>query len=207
MIYFLKGLIEEVGTDYLALDVNGVGYQAFCSQRTLASTQAGEALKLHIHSHVREQEFTLFGFASTEERDCFQLLTSVSGVGPKVGLAILTVLTAPEIASAIASSNGKMFARASGVGPKLGDRIVLDLKGKEGLISTQIDISYDTGSDASVSVSAPASKGVTADVRSALINLGYKPAHAEKAISIAMDDGVDVEDFDSLFKTCLQEMR
>lgn len=129
MIYFLKGIVEEMGDSFLALDVNGVGYQAYCSTKTLANLAIGEVTKLHVHTHVREQEFTLFGFASTEEREWFQLLTSVSGVGPKVCLAILSALTPQDMVNAVHNGDGKIMARANGVGPKLGDRIVLELKG------------------------------------------------------------------------------
>mgnify|MGYP003640246210 CR=1 FL=1 len=199
MIYFLKGIVEEMGDKSLAMDVNGVGYLAFCSSKTLASLAVGEVTKLHIHSHIREQEFTLFGFGTTEERECFQLLTSVNGVGPKVGLAILSALTSNEIVTAIVNGDGKMMARANGVGPKLGDRIVLELSGKVGSISA-----IPTATTSAVHAKA---SGVNAEVVSALSNLGYKPAQAEKAVLGALETtGADAS-FDDLFKASLQEMR
>ncbi|MFT7144884.1 MAG: Holliday junction DNA helicase RuvA [Alphaproteobacteria bacterium] len=199
MIYFLKGIVEEMGEKSLAIDVNGVGYLAFCSSKTLASLTVGEVTKLHIHSHVREQEFTLFGFGSTEERECFQLLTSVNGVGPKVGLAILSALSANDIVTAVTNSDGKMMARASGVGPKLGDRIVLELSGKIGSISMVPQATEGT--------IHPQATGVNAEVVSALSNLGYRPAQAEKAVFNALENVDGDVTFDNLFKASLQEMR
>jgi len=201
MIYFLKGIVEELGENFLALDVNGVGYQAYCSAKTLSMLDVGEVTKLHIHTHVREQEFTLFGFASTDEREWFQLLTSVSGVGPKVGLAILSALTTDEMVGAVQNGEGKVMARANGVGPKLGDRIVLELKGKVGAMPTMSASGASTQATLAVS-------GVNAEVLSALSNLGYKPAQAEKAVFSASEK-LDAEamTFDNLFKTSLQELR
>lgn len=199
MIYFLKGIVEEMGEKSLAMDVNGVGYLALCSSKTLASLDVGEITKLHIHSHIREQEFTLFGFSTTEERECFQILTSVNGVGPKVGLAILSALTAEDIVNAIHNGDGKMMARANGVGPKLGDRIVLELTGKVGSISPVTQI--NSGSIAAKKT------GVNTEVISALSNLGYKPAQAEKAVFSALEKCNTNPSFDDLFKASLQEMR
>ena len=199
MIYFLKGIIEEMGEKSLAMDVNGVGYLAFCSSKTLSSLAVGEVTKLHIHAHVREQEFTLFGFATTEERECFQLLTSVNGVGPKVCLAILSALTSDEIVTAVNKSDGKMMTRASGVGPKLGDRIVLELNGKMAAIAPVSEVSG--------TVTESSMAGVTAEVVSALSNLGYRSAQAEKAVLEAMEKIDSEPTFDDLFKTSLQGMR
>lgn len=201
MIYFLKGIVEELGENFLALDVNGVGYQAFCSARTLSKLDVGEVIKLHIHTHVREQEFTLFGFAGSDEREWFQLLTSVSGVGPKVGLAILSALTTDDMVGAVQNGEGKVMARANGVGPKLGDRIVLELKGKVGAMPV-------LASSSKSAATVQASTGVNAEVVSALSNLGYKSAQAEKAVFAASEKLDDANvDFDNLFKQSLQELR
>ncbi len=202
MIYFLKGIVEELGENFLALDVNGVGYQAFCSARTLSKLDVGEVTKLHIHTHVREQEFTLFGFAGSDEREWFQLLTSVSGVGPKVGLAILSALTTDDMVGAVQNGEGKVMARANGVGPKLGDRIVLELKGKVGAMP----VMSATGGAVVSQVSE--STGVNAEVVSALSNLGYKSAQAENAVFAASEKLNDTNvNFDNLFKQSLQELR
>lgn len=197
MIYFLKGVIEELGDDYAALDVNGVGYQAFMSSKALSRIGVGEVTKLYIYTHVREAEFSLFGFQTAAERGTFMMLTSVSGVGPKVGLAILSALEAEEIVSAITMQEGKVFARASGVGPKLGERIVMELKGKVG--SMPIAAIGATG--------AKVVSGTASEVVSALTNLGYKALEANKAVSSASETLGEAAAFDVLFKASLQELR
>ena len=199
MIYFLKGLIEEIDADFVTLDVNGVGYGAFASSKTLSSLEKGTATKLHIYTHVREQEFTLFGFASKEERAWFLMLTSVSGVGPKVGLALLSALNADEIMDAISRKDGKMLARANGVGPKLGERIALELKDKVG--------SLPTGANGGVISTSSTKSGVVGEVVSALSNLGYKGPMTERAVLSALEKCGGEESFDLLFKTSLQELR
>ena len=201
MIFFLKGRIDMIEDDFAVLDVNGVGYQAFCSSRTLSQLEISTATQLWIHTHVREQEFTLFGFNQKEERSWFTLLTSVSGVGPKVGLAILSALSASEIADAISRKDGKTLARANGVGPKLGERIALELKDKAGTLPTP-----------STQSSALPNNDVVQEVISALSNLGYKGSIAEKAVISALEiSGGEAPQgsaaFDTLFKTSLQELR
>ena len=198
MIYFLKGLIEDIDADFVTIDVNGVGYGAFASAKTLSSLEKGTATKLHIYTHVREQEFTLFGFSSKEEREWFMLLTSVSGVGPKVGLALLSALNPDEIVDAVSRKDGKMLARANGVGPKLGERIALELKDKVGTLPV--------ADGASITTSATGS-GIVGEVVSALSNLGYKGPAAEKAVLGALEKCGGEESFDLLFKTSLQELR
>lgn len=198
MIHFLKGVVEELGGNFLSLDVNGVGYQVFASSRTLGALGVGEVTKIHTTLHVREQEMTLFGFSTPAEKDLFEVLTSVNGVGPKVGLAILSALSTQEILDAITLQDGKMVTRANGVGPKLAERIVRELKGKVGAIPV---------ADGAVVAVQPAG-GVGADVVSALVNLGYKQGDASRAVNSAQDknSGQDMV-FDDLFKACLQELR
>lgn len=199
VIYFLKGLVDIIGDDYTVMDVNGVGYHAFTSSKTLSSLEKGTATTLYIYTHVREQELSLFGFSSEEERSWFMLLTSVSGVGPKVGLALLSALNTDEIVDAISRKDGKMLARANGVGPKLGERIALELKDKVGALPTSIH----TNSTSSTS----GIPDVGAEVLSALSNLGYKGPIAQKAVISALEKSGGEAQFDILFKTSLQELR
>lgn len=131
MIGKLKGLIDEVGEESLILDVNGVGYVVAASARTLRNLPAvGQAATLYIETQLREDAIRLYGFLAQTERDWFRLLQGVQGVGAKVALAILGVLSSAELASAIAMQDKAMVARAQGVGPKLAARIVLELKDK-----------------------------------------------------------------------------
>lgn len=191
MIAKLKGILDSAGDDWAIVDVNGVGYIAHASSRTLSNLpQAGEAVGLHIETIVREDAITLYGFMDVAERDMFRLLTSVQGVGAKVGLAILSALTPNDLQNAIAAQDKAAVSRAKGVGPKVAQRIVVELKDKvTGLVFQQQGVQMPAGSAA-----APAADGsAVADAVSALVNLGYKPTEAHGAAAKAAGElGDDV---------------
>src|SRR5215212_512545 len=135
MIARLSGTLAELSADGAIVDVGGVGYQLLASARTLeAIGPIGGNVLILTELQVREDAWTLFGFGSAAERDSFRALTSVQGVGGKVALAILSVLSPDELARAVAQGDKAMIARASGVGPKLAARIANELKGKLGLV-------------------------------------------------------------------------
>jgi Holliday junction DNA helicase RuvA len=159
----LSGTVAERGPDWLIVDVNGVGYLAYGPAGTVAAASVGKPISLHTHLAVREDGMTLYGFATPDERRLFQTLTAVSGVGPRVALALLSIMPADELAYAIASGNAAALARAPGVGQKLASRIVLELRGK---------LSADAPPD------LPAGES---DVVAALIGLGYSQAEAIEA--------------------------
>lgn len=183
MIARLRGLVDSAGADHAVIDCNGVGYLVFCSRRTLGLLGGPrEAVALHIETHVREDHIHLYGFADTAERDWFRILTTVQGVGAKVGLAILSVLSPDQVATAIAAGDKAMLARAEGVGPKLAGRIASELKDKVGGIALgPAVVALHTG----VAASAPAEAGAAADAVSALVNLGYGRAEAFAAVARA----------------------
>lgn len=184
MIARLRGLLDSAGADHAVVDCNGVGYLVFCSRRTLGLLGGPrEAVALHIETHVREDHIHLYGFADTTERDWFRLLTTVQGVGAKVALAILSVLSPDQVATAIAAGDKAMLARAEGVGPKLAGRIASELKDKVGGIALGPAVAaFHTGGAA---VPAPAEAGAAADAVSALVNLGYGRAEAFAAVARA----------------------
>ena len=128
MIAKLKGRVDSLGDGEVVIDVNGVGYLVFAPTRTLSNLTVGEAATLTIDTHVREDHIHLYGFTNTADRESFRTLMTVQGVGAKVGLAILSVLSGDEIARAIAAQDTAPFRRVSGVGPKLATRIVAELK-------------------------------------------------------------------------------
>ena len=131
MIGKLKGTIDEIGDDHVLVDVHGVCYEVFCSSRSLGRMgSVGEAVVLFIETYVREDQLKLFGFLSALEREWFNLLQSVQGVGAKVALAVLSTLTPSELANAIALQDKTAVSRAPGVGPKVAIRIVTELKNK-----------------------------------------------------------------------------
>ena len=183
MIAKLRGLLDSTGPDHAVIDCGGVGYLVFCSSRTLGLLGGPrEAVALHIETHVREDHIHLYGFADTAERDWFRLLTTVQGVGAKVALAILSVLSPDQVATAVAAGDKAMLARADGVGPKLAARIASELKDKVGGIALGPAVA---AFHASPGAAAPAESGAAADAVSALVNLGYGRAEAFAAVAKA----------------------
>jgi holliday junction DNA helicase RuvA len=180
MIGKLKGLVDSVGAESLILDVNGVGYVVVGSTRTLRNLPTlGPTVALHIETQVREDAIRLFGFLAEAERDWFRLLQGVQGVGAKVALAILGVLSTAELASAIAMQDKAMVARAPGVGPKLATRIVVELKDKA-LPFGEVDLRSGGVAD------APGEDALSQGARDAvlaLVNLGY--ARPQAALAVA----------------------
>lgn len=161
MIARLKGIVDSIGDDCAVIDVNGVGYLVFCSGRTLRRLTVGEAAVLEIETHVREDHIHLYGFSDKLEREWFKLLTTVQGVGARVALAILSVVSPETVGQAIAAQDKAPFTRAVGVGPKLAGRIVSELKDKAASVAAFIQSTASAGAGpAAVSVSAtPASVG------------------------------------------------
>ncbi len=195
MIAHLKGRIEATGIDSIVIDVNGVGYLAGASARTLAALGAvGEFATLHTEMLVSEDSIRLMGFATAAERDWFRHLTSVQGVGAKVALAILSILSPEEVQTAVARADAAMIARANGVGPKLAQRIVNELKDKAGGVALA----------AAGGGAAPAS-GAAQDAVSAMLNLGFKPAEASAAVNAAADELGSGATLDALVRLALRK--
>lgn len=182
MIAKLNGRVDSLGDDWVIIDVNGVGYLVFCSARSLGQLHAGEAASLLIETHVREDHIHLYGFFNASERDWYKLLTTVQGVGAKVGLAILGVLSADELTQAIAAQDKTAISRAPGVGPKLAGRIASELKDKVAKLTLS---SLEGVKAADVSVPIEGVDSVLRDATSALVNLGYGASEALTAVSHA----------------------
>ncbi len=200
MIGKLKGVVDSFGEDFVILDVNGVGYVVNCSSRTLAHLpRAGEPAALAIETQVREDAIRLFGFQSESERDWFRLLQSVQGVGAKVALALLSTLSADDLASAVAGQDKAMVARAPGVGPKLAARIVSELKDKAPAFAGA----------ATLSVAPPegaATPSAARDAISALCNLGYGRPQAQAAVSASLAALGPEADASALIRRGLKEL-
>ncbi|HEX6741030.1 MAG TPA: Holliday junction branch migration protein RuvA [Sphingomicrobium sp.] len=193
MIARLSGLLAELSADGAVILVGGVGYLVQCSGKTLDSLGpiGGEVLLL-TELQVREDAWTLFGFGSTAERDAFRALTSIQGVGGRLALAILSVLSPDELARAVGQGDKAMIGRANGVGPKLAARIANELHGKLGV----------TG----LGGAAPAPRaGAAADALSALANLGFKPAEASAAVNAARDELGAEAGLDALVRLALRK--
>ncbi|HJT06923.1 MAG TPA: Holliday junction branch migration protein RuvA [Stellaceae bacterium] len=198
MIAMLSGLVEQRGSDSLVLDVNGVGYLVFASARTLGRVPArGEPMRLLIETHVREDHIHLYGFADEAERSWFRLLTTVQGVGARLGLAILSVLAPDALATAILAQDKVALSRADGVGPKIATRIASELKDKVGGIAL----------GPAVGAAAGAPEGAAAaDAVSALVNLGYSRSDAFGAVAQAAKRLGDAAKIDALIRVGLQEL-
>ncbi|MBC2776101.1 Holliday junction branch migration protein RuvA [Parasphingopyxis marina] len=195
MIAKLKGVLEASASDHAVIDVNGVGYLVSASSRTLqALGPVGGEVTIHTEMLVGDDFIRLIGFASASERDWFRLLGSVQGVGSKVALAILSTLETVELQSAIAVGDAAMVARSPGVGPKLASRIVNELKDKVGGIAA-----------APGGVAVPAAGSASADAVSALLNLGFKPAEASRAVAAAQGELGDDATLDALVRTALKK--
>jgi holliday junction DNA helicase RuvA len=203
MIGKLKGLIDSYGDDFVILDVNGVGYVVQCSARTLQKLpRPGEAAALAIETQVREDSIKLFGFVSEAERDWFRLLQTVQGVGAKVALAILSILSASELGTAIATQDKAMVARAPGVGPKLAARIVIELKDKAPAFGA-VDplVARLAGEDEA----AGTPSGVR-DAISALVNLGYGRPQAAAAVAASVKKLGEGAETGALIRQGLKEL-
>ena len=193
MIARLHGTLVECSAESGVIDVQGVGYLVQASGRTLeALGPAGSVVTVLTELQVREDGWTLFGFGSVAERESFRLLTSVQGVGGRVALAILSVLSPDELAGAVSNGDKAMVARANGVGPKLAQRIVNELAGKLGAPALAGGTSI-----------APRG-GAAADALSALANLGFRSADASAAVSAAQAELGPDATLDALVRLALR---
>ncbi|MDZ4737750.1 MAG: Holliday junction branch migration protein RuvA [Rhodospirillaceae bacterium] len=201
MIGKLTGRIDDIAGDAAIIDVGGVGYNIFASARTLARlAQANAPVTLYIDTHVREDHIHLYGFLDAAERDWFRLLMTVQGVGARVSLAILGVLSPSEVATAIAAQDRAAIGRANGVGPKLAGRITAELKDKAGGIALGPAALKDAGTE------GVAGNAAFADAVSALVNLGYRRSEAYTAIArVAGSLGTDAK-ADALIRAGLKEL-
>lgn len=196
MIYCLSGKIIKKTLDSVVISCGGVGYCAQCPSNVAAAMPgAGSEATLYTVLNVTENDISLYGFATEEQQNCFKLLTGVSGVGPKVGLAILSVMEPDRVYLAVSAGDHKAFKAANGVGPKLAQRIALELKDKVGKgLAEGITLGDVSGGG------APA--GNLSQAIAALTSLGYSPSEAAQAVAKA-DPSLPVEE---LIKLALRGM-
>lgn len=188
MIASITGRLRRKATDYLIIDVAGVGYQVQVPLSTYYSIpDNGEEVSLHIHTLLREDSLSLFGFLTQEEKDMFLLLMGVSGIGPKLALAILSSLPVAELSRAIQAADDSTLRAIPGIGKKTAARMVLELKDK---------IALTTPIMAAPSSTSALLSDDCEDVISALVNLGYKKSQAEEAVRKVRDGrpGLTIEE-------------
>lgn len=212
MIGKISGRLEYRASDHILVDVRGVGYLVFCSERTLAALPgAGEAVALYTDLVVREDLMQLYGFTTLVEKEWHRLLTSVQGVGAKASLAILGTLGADGVSRAIALGDWNAVKAAKGVGPKIAQRVVLDLKDKAPTVMAMGDAVAQASSDTSVELiepvamprPAPQTSSAQAEALSALSNLGYSLGDAAGAVAQAVGEAPDA-DTGTLIKAALK---
>lgn len=211
MIGWLKGAVLSVSDDAALIDVNGVGYVAHATPRTLQRLAPGEAATFFIETVVREDMIRLYGFETEAERRCFQMLQSVQGVGAKHALAILQVLPPAELYDAVAAEDVTAISRAHGVGKKIAQRIATELQSKVGALAG----AAAGGAGHALTVAArkmrapltPSDPALAAraDAVSALANLGYDGAAARRAVALAAE-ALDSPGVEALIKAALQEL-
>ncbi|MBW4707625.1 Holliday junction branch migration protein RuvA [Roseobacter sp. YSTF-M11] len=203
MIGKITGRIDYRAADHLLIDVQGIGYLVYCSERTMAALPGvGETVALFTDLLVREDLLQLFGFTTLVEKEWHRLLTSVQGVGAKASLAILGTLGPDGVSRAIALGDWNAVKAAKGVGPKIAQRVVLDLKDKApGVMAMGGTVADATGETAAQMVETQVARSSTptgassaqADALSALANLGYAPGDAAGAVAQAAGDAPDAE--------------
>lgn len=204
MIAKLRGRLDSTGEDWAVIDVAGVGYLVFCGSRTLAHLPGvGEAVEFFIETHVREDHIHLYGFSSGSDREMFRTLTTVQGVGAKVGLSILSALSAEQIAQAIAAGDQTAFKEVSGVGPKLAQRLVAELKDKMSAFAFGSPIAEKMPAARN---GKAAGGNLLEDAVSALVNLGYGRMEAFGAVNRAAQAAGGAAPLGALIKTSLREL-
>lgn len=185
MYAYLKGTLEYTGENYVIIDVNGVGYKVATSAATIDKLpQLHQQVKVYTYLYIREDAMDLYGFISQEELSMFELLISVSGVGPKAALAVLSAVAPAKFALAVVGSDVKTITKAQGIGNKLAQRIILELKDKiksEELIGMQDASESNVGSDDS------------SEAVNALMVLGYSAAEAAAAVQSVEHEGLELE--------------
>lgn len=213
MIAKLRGIIDSVGEDYCVIDVNGVGYLVAASVKTLSKLNRGVEVSLLIETIVREDSISLYGFFDPLEKEWFNTLTKVQGVGAKVCLSILSALTPLQIAQAVSAQDKNSFTRANGVGPKLAARLVTELKDKIVTIpvtefAKEVDMNLnpeqESESYADSLIGRDENPMKMEDAISALVNLGYQRLEAYKAVNKAAAENPDA-DVAALIKNALKE--
>ncbi len=198
MIAKLTGAVDSLGSDWIVVDVQGVGYLASCSRRTLSGLTPGQPVRLLTEMRARDELPYLYGFIDALERDWFRLLTTVQGVGAKVALSILSVLSPDRLMVAIAAQDRAALGQADGVGPKLATRLLSELKDKTPALGIGPGVTIDIPSAVSSE-----SGGLLNDAVSALVNLGYGRSEALVVVSRLKREDDTLSD---LIRRCLKEL-
>ena len=204
MIAHLSGTLLSKHATSVILDVAGVGYEITIPLSTFYDLEdAGSKVQLRIYTYVREDALQLYGFKSARERELFLRLISVSGVGPKLGITLLSGMSADEIISSIRTNNLARLTLVPGIGRKTAERLVVELRDKVASLASP-ELEEELGAEAGLS-STPSEDSVRSDALSALQNLGYQRSSAEKAVTSAIAEGGDLT-VESILRTSLRKL-
>lgn len=199
MIAYISGALVSAGENYIVIDNHGMGYRIFVSGKFLEHIPAyGTQIKIYTHMYIREDELTLYGFHSEEELSVFRILIGISGVGPKVAMAILTALTIQELQLAVISEDTKTISKANGVGAKGASRIILELKDK-----LKMEDMMDAAYEQSIVQDTQDLKAAR-DAILALVNLGY--SNSEAALAVKKIGDTSQMDIESILKAALKKL-
>lgn len=193
MIAYVRGRVLTITPETVIVDVNGLGYEIFCSGAATRKAIVGELIELHTHLQVKEDGITLFGFDSVKEKEIFLKLISVSGVGPKLGITVLGTLSADDLAQAVFTADVKRLSTVKGLGKKTAEKIVLELHGK----ISAAEIMGASGETPTATVASAPTKlsAVDEDAVAALMGLGFTRNESVQAVKKAKDSGaVSVEE-------------
>jgi len=199
MFAYIKGTLEYKCNDYLIVEANGIGYKIFTSISTIETAgRIGEQVKIYTYLYVREDVINLYGFLTQEELGMFELLISVSGIGPKVAISVLSSISPSKFGLAVITDDVKTLTKAPGIGNKTAQRIILELKDK--IKNEQLSLPDSiTGGD-----NVPEkSNSIISEAVSALMVLGYSGAEASRAVSAVYSDNMDLE---TIIKQSLKKM-
>jgi Holliday junction DNA helicase RuvA len=199
VIAHIRGQILAKSPSAVIVECNGVGYELAISVTTYSDIgDPGAEAKLHVHTHVREDALLLFGFAEATEKRLFEKLLTISGIGPKLAITVLSGISAERLITAIRSADHGTLTRIPGIGKKTAERVVLELKDKLDDLAT---------SAASESPARPSLGAVADDVLSALVNLGYPRPVAQKAVEAAAKEPGNAAEFERLFRASMAAIR
>ena len=200
MYSYIRGELAEINPDHIVIDVGGIGYMVYISGHTFEYLPSiGQQIKVHTYLHIREDAMILYGFLTKEDLDMFIKLIGVSGIGPKGGLAVLSVLSADDLRFAILAGDAKAIAKAPGVGAKTAQRVILELKDKMSL-----EEAFEKKTENLLKSGRNEGNSVKNDAILALSALGYSQTESLKAVSqVEITDGMDVED---VLKLALKHM-
>ena len=200
MIALLRGVVAARGNDSVVVDVHGVGYEVFVPAPMVGTLAPGTEVRMHIHTNVREDAITLFGFTEVQDRDVFLSLTTVKGIGPKLAMAVMGGMAIPDLVTAVTTRDVRGLTKVPGLGKKTAERIIVELRDRFEALVPGLPLSSTLSQVAGSNIHLD-------DVKSALSNLGFKASHIDRALADILDGPDAPSDFDGLFRDALKRLR